>query len=99
MSINYNDQPTGSLNGATLRGAKPVQHIVNNVVDQQTAQEQADALEEAVYNFLAEAEAAQKQKQDEAAALFASRAEIALKLQDAKPGDIITLEDGTVVRR
>jgi hypothetical protein len=99
MTVKYTDQPTGNHSDATLRGARPVQRIVNNVVDEKTAQEQADALEQAVYDVIAAFEADQKRKADEAAAMFGARADAAMKLHDSKPGDIITLEDGTIVRR
>jgi hypothetical protein len=99
MSVNYTDQPTGNHGGATLRGARPVQRIVNNVTSPEDAQEQADALEQAVYENIEAYEADKLQKEQEAANLFGQRAEIALKLADSKPGDIITLEDGTIVRR
>jgi hypothetical protein len=97
MTVKYSNH--GDVSNIHLRGSKPLQYRVNNVTDAETAQEQADALEQAVNENIAAFEAEQKRKADEAAALFAGRAEVALKLQDSKPGDTITLADGTVVRR
>jgi hypothetical protein len=97
MSVNYSDHGDGS--NIHLRGSTPMKRIVNNVVDQQTAQEQADALEQAVYNFLAEAEAAQREKEQAAADLFAGRAALALAFENTVPGTSFTLPDGTKVSR
>jgi hypothetical protein len=98
MTVHYFAN-SGTHANAQLRGSKPMQRHVNNVVNKQTAQEQADAIEQAIYDNIAAFEADKLQKEQEAAALFGQRADVALKLADSKPGTTITLSDGTVVRR
>ena len=45
MSVNYSNH--GDVSNIHLRGSKPMKRIVNNVTNAETAQEQADALEQA----------------------------------------------------
>jgi hypothetical protein len=98
-SVSYAEHYAGTHSGAQLCGAKPVQRFVSNVVNEQTAQEQAEVLEQAVLDAIAAAEADQLQKEQEAANLFGQRAEIAVALDNSKPGDVLKLSDGTIVHR
>jgi hypothetical protein len=97
MSVKYSNHD--DVSNIHLRGSKPMERHVNNVVNEQTAQEQADAIEQAVYENIEAFEADQKRKEEEAAALFGQRAEIAVALDNSKPGDVLKLSDGTIVHR
>jgi hypothetical protein len=82
-----------------FKNSVPLPPVVNNVVDAETKQREMEALEAAIYERLEKDEADRKAKAEQIAALFGARAEMAQRLETAKPGETFTLSDGTVVHQ
>jgi hypothetical protein len=78
-----------------FRGTVPLQHKVDGRVDAETTLAVMNATEDAFAAIIEKREADRLAKEQLRAEIYGGRAELCMKLETAKKGDVIELSDGT----